>query len=123
MGCGDRHSPSKLWKAMHCTSLKQFNLSLFHHPRSTKTLQVSRFQACVSFPGFAWKCHFGGASIRNAAEAEPPALHSWLKAKNEKNEKKLGEFSSSQGMKERYESYGKREAGLYPASLFLNLIN
>jgi hypothetical protein len=39
----------------------------------------------ASFPGFAWKCHFGGsASISNAAEAEPPELHSWLKARNEK---------------------------------------
>ncbi|NJL37025.1 MAG: hypothetical protein HC899_09800 [Leptolyngbyaceae cyanobacterium SM1_4_3] len=38
----------------------------------------------VSFPGKAWKWHFGGsASICNAAEAEPPALHSWLKARNE----------------------------------------
>jgi hypothetical protein len=55
----------------------------------------------VSFPGFAWKCYFrGSASIGNAAEAEPPDLHSWLKAGNEKNEKKLGEFSSSKVMKE-----------------------
>jgi hypothetical protein len=39
----------------------------------------SRF---LALPG---KCHFGGASIGNAAEAEPPELHSWLKARNEKS--------------------------------------
>jgi hypothetical protein len=47
---------------------------------------------CVSFPGKAWKCHFGGASVDNAAEAEPPELHSWLKARNEKNEKNWKSF-------------------------------
>jgi hypothetical protein len=37
-----------------------------------------------------------------AMEAEPPDLHSWLKARNEKSEKKLGELFSLKVTKEGY---------------------